>query len=285
MTRPSPLVKTRPTGHERARGLVSDPESGRRITAHAYAPGENLSDVVACYWVGRWDLRGQAPHQSQLLGDPCVHLVFELGGEHAGARLVGVWTKLWRRTLKERGLVRAVKLRPGAARAFLSEPVANLTNRIVPLASVFGDLDELTTSVLSPELDAVAFASLAHWLERRRLDAPQLSLAVAIVERIAADPSITRVERLVEVSGVDKRSLQRLFREYVGAAPKWVIRRNRLQEAALRIESGRASNLTRLALELGYTDQAHLSRDFKSAVGASPRDFAARVSSKRGPGR
>jgi AraC-like DNA-binding protein len=56
-----------------------------------------------------------------------------------------------------------------------------------------------------------------------------------------------------------------------------VIRRKRLQEVALRIERGDRRSLARLAAELGYTDQAHLARDFKSATGKSPTEFAASV--------
>ena len=63
----------------------------------------------------------------------------------------------------------------------------------------------------------------------------------------------------------------------MGASPKWVIRRNRLQEVAARIERGEGTTLTTLAAELGYTDQAHLARDFKSVVGKSPSDFATSV--------
>jgi len=103
---------------------------------------------------------------------------------------------------------------------------------------------------------------------------------VAIVERVRTDPSVTSVERLAGVAGVSVRPLQRLFREHVGASPKWVIRRNRLQEVAVRIESGDSPNLAALAADLGYTDQAHLARDFRSATGLSPSAFRARATSR-----
>ncbi len=95
--------------------------------------------------------------------------------------------------------------------------------------------------------------------------------------RIAKDSDITTVEKLAAIAGLGPRSLQRLFREFVGASPKWVIRRNRLQEVASRLERGQAATLTALAATLGYSDQAHLARDFKSVVGKSPTDFAASV--------
>ena len=54
---------------------------------------------------------------------------------------------------------------------------------------------------------------------------------------------MTGAQQLADAAGLSLRALQRLFREHVGASPKWVIRRNRLQEVALRIENGEATNL------------------------------------------
>jgi AraC-like DNA-binding protein len=267
----------RPTGNERARGLVSSRASGRRVDARRYAPPEALRDVVSAFWTGVWDLRGQEPHVTELLSDPCVNFVFEEGGPHAGSRLVGVWTKLWRRTLEEKGRVRGVKLRAGGVRAFVSEPAFRFANRIVPLGSVFGaEVARLERRVLDPKEDEDGFAVFEKWLLARRIRAngAHVALAIALVDRIAADPEITTVERLASVAGIGPRALQRLFRDCVGASPKWVIRRNRLQEVALRIERGDGGSLTALAADLGYTDQAHLARDFKSVVGKSPSDFA-----------
>jgi len=265
---PIRLVKTRPTGHGRARGLVSSRVSGQRVEAVSYAATERFADVVAVYWSGRWDLRGQPPHVTELLSDPCANFVFE---DSAGSRLVGVWTRLWKRTLAGKGRVRGVKLRAGALRAFVDTPAFRFTNRIIPLHTLF-DMDQL--AVIEPESDEEGFAALEDWLSARRLDDPHVSLAIALVDRIVSDAEITTVERLAEVGGLGPRALQRLFREYVGATPKWVIRRMRLQEVALRIERGETVTLAQLAADLGYTDQAHLTRDFKSAVGKSPKEFA-----------
>lgn len=53
-----------------------------------------------------------------------------------------------------------------------------------------------------------------------------------LVETIAADPGTTRAAQVAEQAGLTVRSLQRLFAEYVGAGPTWVIQRCRLQDAA-----------------------------------------------------
>jgi AraC-like DNA-binding protein len=73
--------------------------------------------------------------------------------------------------------------------------------------------------------------------------------------------------------GLGVRALQRLFREYVGVTPKWVIQRYRLFEAAERLSAGDADGAV-LAHALGYFDQAHFIRDFKAMVGKPPLAFA-----------
>lgn len=265
------LEELPPTGHGRARGLVSSRRSGSRVEAHTYAPPGDLRDAVECFWVGRWDLRGQEPHVTELLGDPCVHVVAEQGQ----ARVVGVWTRRWVRRLEGVGMVRAAKLRAGAVRAFVREPAVTLTDRLVPLSEVLPvEAAAFEQQVLSPANDHEAFDRFAAVLRALRDPsvAPRVAEAVAVAE-LLRDPELLTVEQLADRAGLGMRALQRLFREHVGAPPKSLLRRIRLQEAALCIERGEARSLAQLAAELGYTDQAHLSRDFKAVVGMSPRQL------------
>ena len=97
----------------------------------------------------------------------------------------------------------------------------------------------------------------------------------ALVSRITADPGLRRVDQLSAASGMTARSLQRLFADYVGVSPKWVMRRARLHEAAERADSGEPVDWASLAADLGYADQAHLTRDFTATIGISPTRYAA----------
>jgi AraC-like DNA-binding protein len=60
----------------------------------------------------------------------------------------------------------------------------------------------------------------------------------------------------------------------VGVGPKWVIRRTRVQEAAERVAAGNRVNWARLAGELGYFDQTHLTKDLRAQIGVSPEAYA-----------
>ena len=80
---------------------------------------------------------------------------------------------------------------------------------------------------------------------------------------------------LAERLALSPRSLQRLFAEYVGVGPAWVVRRFRLQEAAAHATEGGAVDWAGLAATLGYCDQAHLVREFTQTIGVPPARYAA----------
>jgi AraC-like DNA-binding protein len=102
----------------------------------------------------------------------------------------------------------------------------------------------------------------------------RMTLAGRMAARISDDRGITRVDQLVREFHTSLRQLQRLFSEYIGVSPKWVIQRYRLLDAAERVAAGTLIHWADLAFELGYADQAHFIRDFKKLVGRSPADYA-----------
>lgn len=61
----------------------------------------------------------------------------------------------------------------------------------------------------------------------------------------------------------------------MGLTPKWLVRRRRIQDATWRLRTG-ATTMAAVAADLGYADEAHLSRDFRRVTGATPGAFAAR---------
>ncbi len=118
-------------------------------------------------------------------------------------------------------------------------------------------------------LDA-ALQLLAHDPEPAYLD------LLGTLAEMMHDRTLTTVHAVADRAGLTNRSLQRLFRHYLGVPPKWALRRYRLQDAAALIDSGDAGELRTLAGELGWFDQSHFSRDFRAAVGLTPTAYAAR---------
>ncbi len=67
---------------------------------------------------------------------------------------------------------------------------------------------------------------------------PVAARLAQLVEEIMRRPDIVRVVQVADLAGIGARHLQRLFGEYVGVSPKWVIDRRRLQTAAARGAKG-----------------------------------------------
>jgi methylphosphotriester-DNA--protein-cysteine methyltransferase len=111
---------------------------------------------------------------------------------------------------------------------------------------------------------------------------PVAEQAAALVSRITDDPGLRRVDELSAASGLTARTLQRLFADYVGVSPKWVMRRARLHEAAERADTGEPVDWAILASDLGYADQAHLTRDFTVTIGIPPTRYATTAGSLNG---
>ena len=254
------------------RGILNQQEGLKHFLLSRYVPSKEISCFVEHYWIVRWDLRGKNPFRQEVLSHPSVHLVFEKNG----ARIVGVVPGKFTTVLEGNGKVFGVKFRPGTFYPFIRKPVASFTNEYLPFREVFAEPPEhLAEEILHHENDESmvdrAEAFLIRNLPQRD---PRAEEVCRIVESIMNDPSILKVDQLVEQFGRSKRSLQRFFRQYVGVSPKWVIQRYRLHEAAEKMAGGQADNWPALALDLGYFDQAHFIRDFKAIVGSTPSEYA-----------
>lgn len=94
-----------------------------------------------------------------------------------------------------------------------------------------------------------------------------------LVAEAERNREIRRAEQLAAVAGSSLRALQRSFTEYVGIGPKWVIQRFRILEAAAAAHSDTLVDWADLAQDLGFSDQAHLTRVFTQVVGTPPASY------------
>jgi AraC-like DNA-binding protein len=264
------------------RGVLSPPSEAEGIANERFVPCPELAPFVAHFWTVRWDLRGRPPFVVETLPHPCIHLLFERGR----AQVAGLSTRLFRRRLEGQARVFGVKFRPAAFHPFFAAPLSRLRDRVLSLSSVFGRPSAVLTQAILGEPDVQRCVALAEGFLRERLPALPATTAELrdLVERLATDQTLTRVEQAAALVGLDVRSLQRRFNTYVGMSPKWVIQRYRLHEAAEQLAHGRP-DFAALALRLGYFDQPHFIRSFKALTGRAPGHHLARHARSRPRGR
>ena len=93
-----------------------------------------------------------------------------------------------------------------------------------------------------------------------------------------------RIDEIATRLGVSQRQLERVFRSRVGLPPKTLARLARLHRARLAVKLARDRQLVDIALDTGYFDQAHFTRDFRQVVGMTPARYRQRAARRDGAG-
>jgi AraC-like DNA-binding protein len=265
----APIGKTRQAGDPVPRGVLHRLPVGEFAHGRVDAPPD-LADRIAYFWSVRWNLEGLPAYVQETLPHPNVHLVVEPGSIAAW----GVHSGRWTRRLEGNSSAFGIKFRPGAFRPLLGRAVSSIANGTIPAAALFGpDAAELA-GVLDGDHDAGAALASAFLRERLPPTDAQALLAGRIVDSVVDDLELHSAQELARRFDLSLRALQRLFNEYVGVGPKWVIKRYRMHEAVARVQAGQPVSWAALAQDLGYFDQAHFIADFRKLVGKTPGDYA-----------
>jgi AraC-like DNA-binding protein len=216
----------------------------------AYRELQTANPLVACLWSREGD-----PAPRRILPDACVDIVW------TGSRLIVAGPATQATLATTTGTVLGVRFRVGAAGAALGLPASELLDLSVPLADVWGSEgaqieqtvgDDPTLTVLAREVGAR--------IEQRRPD------------------GLVRAAATGSPAPIGARHLRRRFADAVGYGPKTLQRILRFQRfLALAQET---PDLARLALDAGYADQAHLTRECRRLSGLPP---AALLASGAGP--
>jgi AraC-like DNA-binding protein len=268
-----------------SRGILDPWLLRQRVGLTRYPAGDALAAVVDLFWAVRWNLPPGTTHHQQLLTRPGANFSVGCrngrpGDTRAGpveARLTGVTRGLTTRLLVGQGWAVAALARPGGLGAFIAGPASDLTDQVVPLGQATGIDEAALLGQVTGEPDEAARIGLLAAALERRLDPGRAGPAAQVAEiaRLAeTSRDVRRLADLCERADVGQRTLQRMFGEYAGVSPTWVIRRYRLLEAAEAVREGRQVSWAEVAAGLGYADQAHLIRDFRAAIGQTPAAYA-----------
>lgn len=232
------------------------------------APCAVLAPFIEHFWYVAWDDSDAEPPVQATLPHPNVHLVIEQGE----AKIYGIQSGRFTRVLQGRQRVFGIKFQAGGFYPLLGQPVSAIHNRICALPSALAAGSAMLVAAVREEQAFASLCTLAEQVLIPHLPAPDPAMlqVQAILRDIISQPALRSVDDLQLHCGIHKRTLQRLFQQYVGVSPKWVIQRYRLHEAIARIQAGDSKDWAALALELGYFDQAHFVRAFRVLTGMTP---------------
>lgn len=244
-----------------------------------------LRRFVSTVWASGVTPPTSPARREHVLPTGAMHLVFRLSGpplrifrDHAdgvgvtlGHAIVGgARSAFYARDVSVPTRSVGAQLLPGAAAALFGVPADALAGHHTPLDALWGDEAALAVERLHAAFTpSRQLAVLEALLLAKLAAAPALHPAVAhALRQLQGDADIRRV---VEASGYSHRRLISLVREATGLAPKTYARVMRFQRMLGRIERHPELPWVDLALDAGYSDQAHLSREFAAIAGVTPQ--------------
>ena len=83
------------------------------------------------------------------------------------------------------------------------------------------------------------------------------------------------VENLASTAGMSRRSFERQFHQSLGCSSMTYLRRVRIN-AVCRALTSSSRSLSEISLSCGYSDQSHMTREFRKLVGETPREYRLR---------
>lgn len=237
---------------------------------------------------------GEKSFIERVLPDGLLHIYFHFGSlpEVLDQSVEGgIWTiapqaevigpSLASALVRTTGLVNGigVRFRPGAARAILGIPAWELRDVRAPLESFWGGA-ALTALERLRDTNAEQRVALVEQLLRERLEdaaegqmpalPPHLLATRQAWDKIAFSSGRSNISRIAADLGISLRRLEQLFRMHIGISPKGAARLARVHASLLVAHASPERGWSWIAHDSGYTDQAHMNRDFKAICHTRP---------------
>ncbi|SHG64559.1 helix-turn-helix domain-containing protein [Massilia sp. CF038] len=177
--------------------------------------------------------------------------------------------------VKESGLAVSaigVQLLPGAAMSLFGVSAAELAERHTPLSELWGAAGRSALDRIAQAGTPLAQLRVLECLLAERL--PRIRAMHPAVAQLLSQPGqLTRIDTLVRDSRYSHRGFIALFREATGMSPKRYARLMRFRTVLARLRQQPGVALGALAQDAGYSDQAHMHREFRAFAGVTPRQY------------
>jgi AraC-like DNA-binding protein len=235
-----------------------------------------LAPYVEAVAFSRDGERARRDEPIRVVPDGCIDLLFSVSMDSAASAPAYVFGLKTSTLLVGPGAPVenvAIRFRPGAATRFLGASASEFADIQVELAEFWGDdarvLSDRVARAPTLRQRAVSIESMLLV----RLDAvepaTELNLATAVaVGLFQRSGGQLWVRDAAAKLGIGQRRLERAFRDRVGTSPKRFARILRFRAAYRALAAGRPQ--IQVALDAGYSDQAHLLREFRELAGAPP---------------
>jgi AraC-like DNA-binding protein len=252
-----------------------------------FPPSSGLASLIKCYWSLEVPA-GMHPQKQRIIPDGCMEMIFILGDDirrytseedfiiQPRAVVIGQLSRPF--VIEPTGFVHcfAARFYPYGFTNFITTSLKSLENKETPIAELFGaDASQALTQKIiwaatnEERIEAIEAFFLGKLNEPSTID----HIVKATIDTLLSAHGSIPIKTLVDNELSSRRQLERKFFKQVGLSPKQLGKVIRLQAALRLLLNRKHENLTEIAYQSDYYDQAHFIRDFKDFTGINPKDF------------
>ncbi|MGO3707542.1 MAG: AraC family transcriptional regulator [Mesonia hippocampi] len=252
-----------------------------------YQPHIDLKSLISCYWTLEVPKQSE-PQKQRIVPDGCIEMAFILGDDikrytseiefvlQPRAMVLGQTIEPF--YIEPTGFVKtfAVRFYPYGFANFVSEPINNLVNRETPINQLFRveNADDLEQKIIKAENTEQRIRIIEKFLLDRLNDEKIINRIVKnTVDSLLSTNGSFSINSILKDNLSKRRQLERNFKKQIGVSPKQLGKVIRLQTALKMLLNQKSENLTDIAYESEYFDQAHFIKDFREFTGINPKKF------------
>lgn len=259
-----------------------------------FPPAPALSPFVRSYWYFRREAPLLTLHEEYMHPSGGYGIVFNFGDRLSldGSTLADPVFLDGTNTISRRmgfvGCIEVMGVRfyAGGAYPFLNVPLAELRNEIALLDALDRPaLLRLHTRLCEAKSLPARIHLLEHWLMDCLLHGKERHAVIpASLAALRAVQGCRAIPDLAQQLAISQRQLERLFHSQVGMSPRQYAQLCRIETARLALKQMTSQSNTSLAADLGFYDQSHFIREFRSVVGMTPHGYMKRSRTRSSPG-
>ena len=247
-----------------------------------FEPPSALQDAIKCFWYNRRDF-GELPSGFEVVPDGYAEIIFYFGSTCSISSngnlqllpspfMIGLLNQPVLFSTKNRLEIIGIRCFPWTVFDLLGLPSGKDGVRLFehPIAQLQSTLNEWIKAGKITEAVAHVAQYLLHARSGIATNSMLFKAGIAMSEANGTLP----VSEVAAAAHATVRTLERKFKQSSGHTVKDVSALMRFEQVRNQLWLNPDSNIAGLAHELGYTDQSHLSREFKRYSGTTPAAFA-----------
>lgn len=233
-------------------------------------------------WSVKNDVQSLSELSHWLQGDACSGVLFNLGSNIViegsefgqGAIFLPVSKKAHQLVLPKHCQLVGIRFKQGISAILFDEIFAKATalSATKYVANMDMDLQNLTQQLTASDSHFYRLRLLYRWL-KTAIDYSKKPPA-SFIETLKVLENQGSIDTLTRRANLSQRQIERQYRKWLDMTPNQYLRLMRVNKALKVLKSYPQTDLAALALDNCFSDQAHMTREFKELAGITPLKYA-----------